>query len=133
MVSALKVRAGLGSAQDSAQMPRVPTETLHTHWVCWFACQSMSVWASQVHSGEEPTCQCRRHEFSPWVGKIPWRRAWQPTSVFLPGNLHEEGSLAGYSPLGRRESDTTERLNTHTISINLSINIYHILGLLTYL
>jgi len=36
----------------------------------------------------EPTCQYRRHErheFNPWVRKIPWRRAWQPTLVFLPG------------------------------------------------
>ena len=39
-------------------------------------------------SGKEPVCQCkrhRRHGFSPWVGKIPWRRAWQPAPVFLPG------------------------------------------------
>ena len=39
-------------------------------------------------SGKEHTCQCRRHKrhrFDPWVGKIPWRRAWQPTPVFLPG------------------------------------------------
>ena len=36
---------------------------------------------------------CRRCGFDPWVGKIPWRRAWQPTSVFLPGESHEEGSL----------------------------------------
>ena len=39
-------------------------------------------------SGKEPACQCRRHKrqkFDPWVGKIPWRRAWQPTPVFLPG------------------------------------------------
>ena len=35
--------------------------------------------------GKESTCQCRRPEFDPWVGKIPWRRAWQPTSIFLPG------------------------------------------------
>ena len=35
--------------------------------------------------GKEPTCQCRRCQFSPWVGKIPWRRAWQSTPVFLPG------------------------------------------------
>ena len=46
--------------------------------------------ASQVGaSGEGPACQCRRHrrchEFYPWVGKIPWRRLWQPTPVFLPG------------------------------------------------
>jgi len=36
--------------------------------------------------------------FSPWVGKIPWRRAWQPTPVLLPRKSHEQRSLAGYSP-----------------------------------
>ena len=46
--------------------------------------------------------------FDPWVGKIPWRRAWQPTSVFLPGESHGQRSLAGYSPRGRTESDTIE-------------------------
>ena len=44
----------------------------------------------------------------PWVGKIPWRRAWQPTLVFLPGDSHGQRSLAGYSPWGGKESDTTE-------------------------
>ena len=42
-------------------------------------------------SGKEPACQCRRHErhgFYPWIGRIPWRRAWQPTLVFLPGESH---------------------------------------------
>ena len=42
-------------------------------------------------SGKEPTCQCSGHKrcgFDPWVGKIPWRRAWQPTPVFLPGESH---------------------------------------------
>ena len=65
-------------------------------------------------SGKEPACQCRRPKrrgFHPWVGKIPWRRAWQPTPVFLPGESHGQRSLAGYSPQGRRESDTTERLS----------------------
>ena len=42
-----------------------------------------------------------------WVGKIPWRPAWQPTPVFLPGEFHGQRSLAGYSPWGRNESDTT--------------------------
>ena len=66
-------------------------------------------------SGKEPMCQCRRHKrpgFSPWVGKIPWTRAWQPTPVFLPGESHGQRSLAGYSPWGHKESDTTEPLNT---------------------
>ena len=63
-------------------------------------------------SGKEPACQCRRykrHRFDLWVGKIPRRRrAWQPSQVFLPGESHGEGSLVGYSPYGRKESDTTE-------------------------
>ena len=52
-------------------------------------------------SGKEPDCQCRRckrHEFNPWVGKIPWRRAWQLTPVFLPGESYGQRSLVGYSP-----------------------------------
>ena len=64
-----------------------------------------------VTSGKEAPCQCRRckrRRFHPWVGKIPWRRAWQPTSVFLPGESHGQRSLAGYGPWGCTESDTTE-------------------------
>ena len=49
--------------------------------------------------------------FDPWVRKIPWRRKWQPTPVFLPGKSHGRRSLVGYSPWGRKESDTTERLH----------------------
>jgi len=45
--------------------------------------------------------------------KIPWRRKWQPTPVFLPGEFHGQRSLAGYSPQGRKESDMTEQI-THT-------------------
>ena len=56
--------------------------------------------------------QDKRHRFHPWVGKIPWRREWLPTPVFLPGESHGQRSLAGYSPWGRRELDTTERLST---------------------
>ena len=52
--------------------------------------------------------------FDPWVGKIPWRRKWQPTSVFLPGEPQGQRSLAGYSPWGHKELDTTERLNNNT-------------------
>ena len=40
----------------------------------------------------------------------PWRREWQPTTVFLPGEFHEQRSLEGYSPWGRKESDMTEQL-----------------------
>ena len=51
--------------------------------------------------------QCARPGFDPWVGKIPWRRKWQPTPVFLPGESHGWRNLVGYSPWGRKESDTT--------------------------
>ena len=49
-----------------------------------------------------------RYEFSPQVRKIPWRRAWQPTPLFLPGECHGPRSLVGYGPRGHKESDVTE-------------------------
>ena len=49
---------------------------------------------------KESACQCRRCGIDPWVEKIPWRRKWQPTSVFLPGKSHGQRSLVGYSPWG---------------------------------
>ena len=78
--------------------------------------------ASQVTtSGKEPTCQFRRHKrhgFNLWVQKIPWRRAWQPTPVFLPGESHGQWSLVGYSPRGGKESyylHGLNRLNTRAV------------------
>ena len=64
-------------------------------------------------SGEELPASAgdMRCRFAPWIRKIPGggrRRAWQPIPVFLPGESHGQRSLAGYSPLGRTESDTTE-------------------------
>ena len=47
-------------------------------------------------------------QVDPWVGKIPWRREWQPTPAYLPGKSHEQRSLAGYSPCNHKESDRTE-------------------------
>ena len=64
-------------------------------------------------SGEEPSCQCRRHKrhwFNPWVGKIPWRRKWQLTPVLLPGESHGQRSLAGCSPWGQTG---LKQLSTH--------------------
>ena len=58
--------------------------------------------------------ECRRPGFDPWIGKIPWRRKWKPTPVFLPGEFHGQRNLVGYSPWGHKESDTTEWLRTHT-------------------
>ena len=61
-------------------------------------------------SGKEPACRCRvlkRHEFNPWVGRIPSRSAWQPTPASLPGKFHGQRSLSGYSPWVPEELDTT--------------------------
>ena len=76
-------------------------------------------WASQVAlpRSKEPACQNGRYKrsgFDPWVRKISWKRARQPTPVFLPGESHGQRSLAGYSPWGPKESDTTERLTLVT-------------------
>ena len=62
-------------------------------------------------SGKESTCQCRRPGFDPWVSKIPWRRTWPPTAVFLPGKSHGQRCLVGYSPWGHKELDMTEGLS----------------------
>ena len=52
------------------------------------------------HSSGESICQCRRHGFNPWVGKLPWRKKWQPTPVFLPGKSYGQRSLAGLQYIG---------------------------------
>ena len=56
---------------------------------------------------------CRRPRFDPWVRKIPCRREWQPTPVFLPGKSHVQRNLVGYSPWCHKDLDTSEQL-THT-------------------
>ena len=64
-------------------------------------------------SGKESICQCRRLKrlmFDPWVGKIPWRRKWLPTPVFLPRKFHGQRSLVDYSSRGHKELDMTEWL-----------------------
>ena len=53
-------------------------------------------------------------QFDLWEREIPWREAWQPTPVFLPGESRGQRSLAGYSPWGPKESDMTEQLSTCT-------------------
>ena len=56
--------------------------------------------------------QWGRPGFNPCVGKIPWRKVWQPTPVFLPGESHGQRSLAGQSLQGHKELDMTEQLST---------------------
>ena len=61
-------------------------------------------------NGKESACKCRRPRFNSWVRKIPWRRAWQVTPVFLPGESHGQRSLEGYRPQNHKEPDMTEQL-----------------------
>ena len=67
-------------------------------------------------SGKEPACQYRRRKrcrFDPRVGKISWRRAWQPTPVSLPGEFHRQRSLASCSPRVTQSGTQLNRLSTH--------------------
>ena len=88
----------------------------HFWWQnCWYCHWVLGVRLPR-HSGKECACQwrrCRRHRFNPWVRKIPWRRKWPPTPVFLPGKFHGQRRLVRYSPRGCKELDTTEWLRTH--------------------
>ena len=70
--------------------------------------------------------QFRRPRFDSWVRKISWRRKWQPTAVFWPGESHGQRSLAGYSPWGHKESDTTEGLTlSHTSGCRIEAGTGH--------
>ena len=90
------------------------------------------LWASQVaqwlKKKNKPTCQCRRCGFDPWVGKIPWRRKWQPTPIFLPGKFHGQESLEGYSPWGHKRFGHNKTIIICVFLINKNfiwINQFH--------
>ena len=80
-------------------------------FICSVYLDSTYDWASLVAQRLKHLSGMWRPQFDPWVGKIPWRRKWQPTPVLLLGEVHGGRSLIGYSPRGRKESDMTERLH----------------------
>ena len=85
-------------------------------------------------SDKEPACQCRRHKrcvFYPWVGKIPWRKAWQPTPVFLPGESHGQRSLVGYSSHGHRVRHDCSDLYTRALGL-VCVHVFTAPNLLMY-
>ena len=90
-----------------------PSPSAFAYWTLWKAI------TMGFPDGSE-SARCRRRGFDSWVGKIPWRRKWQPTPVLLPGKFYELRSLIGYSPWGRKESDTTERLHFTSLVLLLS-------------
>ena len=78
--------------------------------------------ASQVAQWQRirlPVQELQETWFSPWVRKIPWRRKWQPTPVFLPGQFHGQRSLVGYCPWDHKESDRTKATQYITCMWNL--------------
>ena len=116
---------------DQVQNPTVDTGINHTNgkpetwWpavgkadgftlLFFLTFSTFSVWhldESRWLRGRDVTCKwrrCRRRRFVPWVGKMPWSKKWQSTPVVLPGKLHGQRALEGYSPWGHKESDTAE-------------------------
>ena len=89
--------SGQSSAHESQPHPweNALEHTLDRGWV-WNLVLILGI----QPAGKESACQCRRPGFDPWVGKIPWRRKWQPTPVFLPGESHGQRSLAGLQSMG---------------------------------
>ena len=119
MTSAFSWQNSISLCPASFHIPRpnLPV-TSGVSWLPTFAFQSpiMKIVVYIFPGGtrdKEPVCQCRRCKrcrFVPCVEKIPRRRTWQLTPLFLPGELHEQRSLAAYSPWGHIELDTTEWL-----------------------
>ena len=72
---------------------------------------NMLIWLPWWLSGKKSACQRRRGGFGPWVRKMPWKRKWLSTLVFLCGQSHGQRSLAVYSPWGHKGFDTTK--HTH--------------------
>ena len=83
-----------------------PETLLFYYWSPLFPQRREATSAFLVTQLVKNPLQCRRPGFNLWVGKIPWRREWQPTPLFLPGESH-----GLYSPWGHKELDTTERLS----------------------
>ena len=85
-------------------------------------------WASQVALVvKNPACQClcKRRRFDPWIGKIPWRRAWNPTPAFLPGESPWTEELGGLQTLGSQRvgHDLSDSAQTY-----IGTSISHIYG-----
>ena len=108
---------GWWPGEDEGLKDRTDDEITTIHFVCPKSNEGASLMAQMVKNPSEKKkkkkrihLECRRPRFDPWVRKTPWRRAWQPTPVFLLGELNGQRSLVGYTVHGVAELDTTERL-----------------------
>ena len=87
-------------------------------WFCLFITFSLLTQLPWWFRWSRICLQFRRPGFSPWVEKMPWRRKWYPTPLFLPGESHGQRHLAGYTPWDCKQSDTTEQLSLSLFIIN---------------
>ena len=92
-------------------MQEIKHNTQNIYYSLCSICAIMTLGVPRWCSSKESTCQYRRHRFNPWSGKILWRRKWQRTPEFLPGEHHGQRSLAGYSPCDCSQP----QLSTHTV------------------
>ena len=108
---------GIVSASEAEQrFAKVVSDGLDCTWLLLWGKETKHFYVAlmTIPGGSDSKAsayKCGRPGFDPWVGKIPWRRKWQPTPVLLPGESHGQRSLVGYSPWSRKELDTTERLH----------------------
>ena len=104
-----------GVAKNRTQLNDFHTHSLPLHWIFHIPRNVVFLlrflFNPRGSDGKSIYLQCGRPRFDRWVGKILWRRKWQPTPVLLPGESHGRRSLVGYSPWGLKESDTTEQLH----------------------
>ena len=105
-------KTNISRTNKLVQLVRLSTDYL-TRYQSWFP---------RWHRSKESAYQClrcKRQGFNPWVGKIPWRRKWQPTPpVFLPGKSHGQRSLGDYSPWSLRvRHDCTHSTHSHLLII----------------
>ena len=106
-LSHLCVHYTVTTATSAEQIPGVSTSVIHQH----FNKQTGGA------TGKESACQRRRCGFHTWVGKIPWRRKWQPTPLLLPGKFHGQRSLAGCSPRGAKIGQDGTHTHRYTSSM----------------
>ena len=85
-------------------------------------------WATNTHFQDFPggsavkeSASMQETEVRSLVGKMPWRRKWQPTPLFFPGKSHGQRSLMSHSPWGHKELNTTEQAHTHTLNLIWSL------------
>ena len=90
----------------------------------YFTYSSAYIWSSLVAQTVKRLPEVQETRFDPWVGKITWRRQWQPTPVLLPGKFHGLRRLVGYNPWDSKESDTTEWLQFQFQCVCVCVCVY---------